>query len=625
MARATTILTMSLVAVTALANGGNDFIIGGASVEENESGFEGLRQSVTRSLLDVEAVVGKTPFQQQQQRRAGTSVAIIAASITPAPTPILHSRQLPAPLPNPGGGGRNNPPPNPDGGAAQSALASLSAQSSSDVSKASSEGFVAGSSVASAQASSQIASISSSLAASLSSAIASITATATPGQQLPPTTVTVTQTVNPTAPPGQQPPTTITVTQIQTEIQTQTQIQTQTVNQSLISTPMTTTMTMNAAQPTKPDLLPVPPTTSNALISDPTKDPNQVDLTVSQLAAIIVGTIIATALAAVFFTLLFTRFAQRRKSGQVCTIGPDDSGSQTALRPAYVGDEKASSVPPTEEHPAVRTKSHASKPSQSSRTSAYDERPSAGAETAGFGFGPFNWSNVRNSIFGGSRSQESQGSRPDSQQVEVRTAHKRTISNGSKPRLIRLGSRDDRLTPVTEGSRESPSAAGKGGPPGRLNPPSGPPSRQPSNSPLNLNPPNAPFRNPSGDAVSWGSWGAMVENPKPEGHMAVLLKEPPRHQHNLSASSSGSSKIMDANQLKAAMMADGTIEPPLPTRQPSKHERRPSSGTLGVMGGASDSISSGRLDGPPSMPHPLPRSPSTSSGNSSKGKCSRPR
>lgn len=63
---------------------------------------------------------------------------------------------------------------------------------------------------------------------------------------------------------------------------------------------------------------------------------------------------------------------------------------------------------------------------------------------------------------------------------------------------------------------------------------------------------------------------------------------------------------MDASQLAAVMAADGTMEPPLPTRQPSKHERRPSSGTLGVLGGGSSSSSGSRLEGPPSMSYPLP-------------------
>lgn len=326
------------------------------------------------------------------------------------------------------------------------------------------------------------------------------------------------------------------------------------------------------------------------------------DLTVGQLTGVIIATIIGTALAAVLLTLLFTRFSQRRKSGQVYENGHDDSGSQTALRITYAADEKGGAAP-TEQHPAVRAKSHKSRPYESSqRISVFDERPPAGGETAGFGFTPFSWSNIRNSIFGSRLTFRSQ-SRPESGQVQVRTAHKRTISNGSKPRLIRLGSRDDRLTVVTEGSQESPARARGQQQPGGLQPLSGPPSRQMSASPLNLNPPNAPFRNLSGDAVSWGSWGAALPDPETKTHMAVLLKEPPRHQHNASSSSSGSSKIMDASQLQAAMAADDTIDPPPPTRQPSKHERRPSSGTLGVMGGDSNS----RLDGPhPNMPYPLP-------------------
>ncbi|KAK8038658.1 hypothetical protein PG993_007069 [Apiospora rasikravindrae] len=345
-----------------------------------------------------------------------------------------------------------------------------------------------------------------------------------------------------------------------------------------------TTASMNAAVP---DLLPppVPPTTSNGLVSDPRRDPNLVDLTVGQLAAALIGTIIGTGFAAVLLTLLFTRCARRRKNGrEVYGNGNDDSnGSQAALRTTYAAEEKGGALP-TEQHPAVRANSHTSNPSESSRRiSVFDERPPLGGETAGFGFGPFSWANVRNSLFGARSSPpSSSASRPPSGQVvEVRTAHKRTISNGSKPRLIRLGSRDDRLTPVTEGSQES--ARGRGG--GGLMAPSEPPSRQVSTSPLNLNPPNAPFRNPSGDAISWGSWGPALPDPEKQGHMAVLLKEPPRHQHNASTSSSGSSKIMDANQLKAAMAADGTIDPPPPGRKASnsngKHERRPSSGTLG--------------------------------------------
>ncbi|KAK8133553.1 hypothetical protein PG984_005565 [Apiospora sp. TS-2023a] len=598
MARVTTIFAMSLMAATALASGNGNIISGSVSVEENESGLQGIRQSATRSMPDIEAVVGRGPFQrgpfqQQQQQPDGTSTANLAVSITPAPTAILNSRQLPGPLPNPGGGGGRQPLPNPDTGSAASQLASLSAQSSSDVAKASTEGFASGSAVAASQASSQIASISASLAASLSSAIASITASATPGQQLP-ITLTVTQTVTATAAPAQQPPTTVTQTQIQT------QTQTQTVGATVTATSVVTTMSMNAALP---DLLPPPTKPTNALVSDPTKDPNLVDLTVGQLAAVIIGTIIGTALAAVLLTLLLTRVGQRRKSDQVYENGHDDAGSQTALRATYAVDEKGGAAP-SEQHPAVRTKTHKSNPSESSqRISVFDERPPAGAETAGFGFGPFNWANVRSSIFGSRLTSPSQ-SRPPSGQVEFRTAHKRTISNGSKPRLIRLGSRDDRLTPVTERSQESPARArGQPQQPGGLNVPSGPPSRQMTTSPLNLNPPDAPFRNPSGDAVSWGSWGAVLPDSEPKGHMDVLLKQPPRHQHNPSSSSSGSSKIMDANQLRAAMAADGTIDPPPPTRQPSKHERRPSSGTLGVMGNDPNS----RLDGPPpDMPYPLP-------------------
>ncbi|KAK8087344.1 hypothetical protein PG994_002318 [Apiospora phragmitis] len=572
MARITTFLAATLVAATALASGSGDFISGGVSVEENESGFEGLRQSVTRNMLNVEAVVGRRPHQQQPD---GTSPENIPVSITPPPTALLNNRQVPAPLPNPGGGGRNPPPPNPDTGAASSALASLSAQSSSDVAKASSDGFASGSAVAAASATSQIASISASLAASLSSAIASITATATP------------------AAPGQQPPTTVTVTQ--------------TVSSTLIATSMSITKSMDVAQATKSDLLPAP-TASNALIMNPAKDPNLVDLTVGQLAAVIIGTIIGTALAAVMLTLLLTRFARRRKNGQVYSNSePGDAGSQTALRTAYAGEEKGG-APPDEQHPAVRTKSHKSKPSETSqRISVFDERPPPGGETAGFGFGPFNWSKVRNSI---SRFTSQSSSRPESQHAEVQMAHKRSISSGSKPRLIRLGSRDDGLTPVTKGSQESPAAArvmatkmgGGRATPGHFEFTSNPSSRQVSATPLNLNPPNTPFRNPSGDAVSWGSWGVVVPDPEPDGHMAILLKQPPRHQHNPS-SSSGSSKIMDADQLQAAMAADGTVERPPPTRQPSKNERRPSSGTLGVMGGAHPSS---RLDGPPNMPHPLP-------------------
>ncbi|KAK7921653.1 hypothetical protein PG985_009675 [Apiospora marii] len=594
MARVTTIFAMSLTAATALASGSGSSLGGRVSLGENESGLAGLRQSSTGSMLDIDAVVGRSPFQQQQQP-GGTSTANIAVSITPAPTAILNNRQLPAPLPAPGGGGGRQPLPNPDTGSAASALASLSAQSSSDVAKASTEGFASGSSVAAAQASSQIASISASLAASLSSAIASITATATPGQQAP-ITLTVTQTVTGTAAPAQQPPATVT--------QTQTQTQTETASATVVVTSIVATASMNAAQP---DLLPAAPTTSNGLISDPTKDPNLVDLTVSQLAAVIIGTIIGTALAAVLLTLFLTRFAQRRKGGggQVYENEQDDSGSQAALRPTYVADEKGGAAP-TEQHPAVRTKSHKSNPSESSqRISVFDERPPAGAETAGFGFGPFNWSNVRSSIFGSKSTSPSQ-SRPQSGQVEFRTAHKRTISNGSKPRLIRLGSRDDRLTPVTEKSHESQAVGRSQQQPGGLVPMSGPPSREMSTSPLNLNPPNAPFRNPSGDAVSWGSWGVALPDPGPKDHMEVLLKQPPRHQHTPSSSSSGSSKIMDANQLQAAMAADGTIDPPPSTRQPSKHERRPSSGTLGVMGSNPNAGSSSRLDGPPDMPYPLP-------------------
>ncbi|KAK7947880.1 uncharacterized protein PG986_008766 [Apiospora aurea] len=554
MARVTTILTLSLVAVTALATGNGDLPSGGAFVERNEMGLEGLRQPATRNMLDVDAMVGRSPYERQEQGQQidGTSATDRPVSITPAPTEVLNGRQLPPPPPGGGigGGGRGGaqPLPNPDTGSAASALASLSAQSSSDVAKASAQGFSSGSAVAAAQASSQIASISASLSASLSSALASVTATATPGQQLP-VTLTVTETLTSTAAPAQQPPVTATATDTDAA----------TITQTL----------------TKPDLLPppLPPTTSNGLISDPRRGPDLVDLTVGQLAAALIGTIIGTAFASVLLTLLFTRCARRQKSGEDVygSNGDDDSnGSQTALRTTYAGEEKGGALP-TEVHPAERRNSHQANPSES-------------------------WSNVRNSIFG-TRSSPPQ-SRPESGQVEVRTAHKRTISNGSKPRLIRLGSRDDRLTPVTERSQES--ARSRGG----LIPPSEPPSRQVSTSRLNLNPPNAPFlRNPSGDAVSWGSWGPALPDPETEGHMAVLLKEPPRHQHNASTSSSGSSKIMDANQLKAAMMADGTIDPPPLARKPNKHERRPSSGTLGVMGGDP----AGRLDGPPpNMSYPLP-------------------
>ncbi|KAK8076908.1 hypothetical protein PG996_003078 [Apiospora saccharicola] len=557
MARVTTIIAMSLVAATALASGSGNIIGGRVSVEENQSGLIGMRQSATRSMVDIEAVVRRSPFQQQQQQQQqldGTSTVNVPVSITPAPTAILNSRQLPGPAPAPGGGGGGGrqPLPNPDTGSAASALASLSAQSSSDVAKASTEGFASGSAVAASQASSQIASISASLAASLSSAIASITASARPGQQVP-ATLTVTQTVTATAAPAQQPPTTVT----QTEIQTQTQTQTQTVGTTVIATSIVTTMSMNAALP---DRLPVPPKPSNALVSDPTKDPNLVDLTVGQLAAVIVGTIVGTALAAVLLTLLLTRVGQRRKSDRVYENGQDDGGSQTALRTTYAVDEKGGAAP-TEQYPAVGMKTHKSNLSDSSqRISVFDERPPAGAEMAGFGFGPFNWATVRSSIFGSRLTSPSQ-SRPPSGQVEFQTAHKRTISNGSKPRLIRLGSRDDRLTPVSEGSRESPARARGQLQPGGPNVPSGPPSRQMTTSPLNLNPPDAPFSNPSGDAVSWGSWGAVLPDSEPKGHMDVLLKQPPRHQHNPSSSSNGSSKIMDAHQLRAAMAADGTIDP----------------------------------------------------------------
>lgn len=328
------------------------------------------------------------------------------------------------------------------------------------------------------------------------------------------------------------------------------------------------------------------------------------DLTVGQLAAVIIGTIIGTALAAVPLTLFLTRFARSRKSAtRVYETEDNNAGSRTALRSTYAADEKEGAAP-TKQHPAGWNTSHKSNPSESSqRISVFDEQPPAGIETAGFGFGPFNWSNVRSSIFS-SRSTSPSPSRPQSGQVEVRTAHKRTISNGSKPRLIRLGSRDDRLTPATERSHESQAVARSQQPSG-LAPLSGPPSWQMTTSPLNLNPPNAPFRNLSGDAVSWGSWGTALPDPETKDHMGVLLKQPPRHQHTPSSFSSGSSKIMDADQLQAAMAADGTIDRPLPTRQPSKHERRPSSGTLGVRANSPNAGPAGILDGPPDMPYPL--------------------
>ncbi|KAK8038659.1 hypothetical protein PG993_007070 [Apiospora rasikravindrae] len=117
MARVTTILTLSLVAVTALATGNGDLISGGSSVEENELGLEGQRQSAPRNMLDVDILVGRSPYQLQQQEQIdGTSTTNIPASITPAPTAILNSRQLPGP-PNPGGGrGGAQPLPDPDGG-----------------------------------------------------------------------------------------------------------------------------------------------------------------------------------------------------------------------------------------------------------------------------------------------------------------------------------------------------------------------------------------------------------------------------------------------------------------------------------------------------------------------------